>query len=411
MEVVKMYLTKAGQSIALLKTLKSREMRKLPAKVLWDIRSFLKDEKITRLDGKFVINSFLPSFPGNAFNTLARAMVSLRQGRAVPVSAYVSLTNRCKYKCWHCSKAYRPAADLPLDTVIDTINNLQELGVSVIGFTGGEPLLRDDLELILGSLDDRSSSMIFTAGDGLTRERAHSLRLAGLFGVAVSLDHYKAEIHDKKRGKKGAYESALNAIRISRETGFYTIVQLVATRDVINPDSFDKYLELAGDLGVHEIRLLEPMPAGRLLNNDGNCFISEKERQELRELHIRTNKSSNLPKVCAFAHIEHCRMYGCGAGFQHLYIDAEGNVCPCDFVPVSFGNINDEPISDIWKRMNNAFGKPRPSCFLLKHASELWKAFNGRLPIPYERIKDSIEFEHKGDIPAYYKKLGTAVKA
>ncbi|MDD5522304.1 MAG: radical SAM protein [Kiritimatiellae bacterium] len=373
---------------------------------MWKIRSLLNEEKFTRLNGKVVINSFLPPFPSEAFNRLGRSIHSLMEHKAIPLSAYISVTSKCRYNCWHCSKTRRTGEDMSRETILSLVKDLQEMGVCIVGFTGGEPMLREDMGEIIGSLDDRSVSILFTSGDGVTKQRGRKLKEMGLFGAAVSLDHYEPAIHDERRGKKGAFETALNAIRIFRDNGMYTMIQLVATKEMAGDQAFERYLELAGKLGVHEIRLLEPMPTGNLIGCAGKCMLNDSERATLRQLHIKTNNQKDITKVCAFAHIEHKELYGCGAGFQHLYIDAQGNVCPCDFTPVSFGNINKEKVSLIWSHLNKAFGRPGCKCFLLENADKLNQAFTGTLPIEYTKIRNLCRFPKEGELPEYYRVLG-----
>ncbi|MBM4142848.1 MAG: radical SAM protein [Lentisphaerae bacterium] len=395
----------AGQ-LALLRTLESRAVRKLPPRALWRLRSLLAGERLTRIDGRYVVNSFLPPFPGPAFDALGRGIASLLAGRPVPVSAYIAVTTRCPYRCWHCSGAHRPEQSLPYALAVDTIRQLQDLGVSIVGFTGGEPLQRGDIADLVGAVDARSVSLLFTSGHGLTSECAARLKAGGLFGCAVSLDHHTAAGHDRRRGCAGAFCRAVDAVGESRRAGFYTMLQLVATPENMAEGEMDRYLGLAAEMGVHEIRLLEPMPAGRLLDGGAVCRIDSAQRERLRQVHRRTNRGGKLPKVEAFAEIEHGDSYGCGAGFQHLYIDAGGNVCPCDFVPVSFGNVRDEPLAAIWERMNRAFARPRRNCFLIEHAAELREAFRGRLPIPYEDVARRIDFAYRGELPGFYRKIG-----
>jgi MoaA/NifB/PqqE/SkfB family radical SAM enzyme len=406
-----MYLSKFEKQVALLETLKMKEIRRLPLPVLWKIRGFLKEEKLTRLDGKVVINSFLPPFPSEAFNGLGRSIQGLMEHKAVPVSAYISVTSKCRYNCWHCSKTRRTGEDMSRGTILAAVKDLQDMGVCIIGFTGGEPMLREDMAEIIGTLDERSVSVLFTSGDGVTEQKGRELKKSGLFGAAVSLDHYEPAIHDERRGKKGAFETALNAIRIFRDNGMYTMIQLVATKEMANQQVFQRYLDLAGKLGVHEIRLLEPMPTGNLMSCAGKCILSDAERAELKQLHIRTNNEKDTTKVCAFAHIEHKELYGCGAGFQHLYIDAQGNVCPCDFTPVSFGNIKSESVGVIWSRLTKAFGRPGCKCFLMENMDKLNQAFTGTLPIEYSAVRHLCRWPKAGELPAYYKALGWTEEA
>lgn len=404
-----MYLSTLEKAIVLLRTVRERELRSLPGGVLWGLARLLRTEKFVRIGQQTVINSFLPPFPGPAFRRMAANLHAIRRGRASPVSAYVAVTSQCGYRCWHCSQARRSGADMAPDTLRKTIAGLQDLGACLIGFTGGEPLLRNDLERLVAAVDERSVSLLFTTGDGLTASRARALRRHGLFGAAVSLDHHQREIHDERRGRRGAYDAALGAIRFFRDSGTYTMLQLVATRDMARPGEFDRYLDLAGRLGVHEIRLLEPMPAGCLLDGPRDCFLTAGEHDELRALHLRTNRSTRLTKVTSFAQIEHPTMYGCGAGRQHLYIDPQGCVCPCDFTPVSFGNVNDEALAVIWERMSAAFRTPRATCFLMDNAARLRQAAAGRLPVPHERVRDLCDAcGRDGTVPAFYRILGRA---
>lgn len=401
-----MYLSRLEKEIELLRTLSIPQFRRMPLKRLLGIRNLLKDEKFTRLNGKVVINSFLPPFPGPAFTRLARGIEQIGMKKAVPVSAYIALTDRCTYNCWHCSRTFRSGTEMSAACLRKLVLEVQELGVCIIGFTGGEPLLRDGAADIIGAVDERSSTILFTTGKGFTPETAAELKKNRLFGVAVSLDHYDSSIHDERRGSKGAYKTAVDAISESVNQGFYTMLQLVATKEMANAPVFDRYLELAAGLGVHEIRLLEPMPAGNLLRCPSKCVLDAGEREELRKLHVRTNSSRKLTKVCSFAQIEDSRLYGCGAGFQHLYVDAYGNVCPCDFTPVAFGNVASESVRDIWARMNGAFNRPRCTCFLMDNAKKLSEKFANALPIPYSAASNECSFDGGDEIPRYYKVLG-----
>lgn len=110
---------------------------------------------------------------------------------------------------------------MTLNQLKQAIFDVQKLGVSVIGFAGGEPLLRNDLEDIIAAVDDeRSMPIMFTTGYQLTIERVRRLKEAGLEIPVISLDHYQAEKHDEGRRRKGIFEYALSAIRMFKEVPF-----------------------------------------------------------------------------------------------------------------------------------------------------------------------------------------------
>jgi len=384
---------------------KNEKIRQLPLRILWYLKDTLRHEKFTQIGDKIVIHSFFPPFPSKAFDRVIPNLISGLKGKVVPLSTYIAITDRCNYHCWHCSSAYRRGKEMPLEVIKGAIRKLQEIGVCIIGFTGGEPLLREDLGEMISIIDSRSTSFLFTTGDGLTKKRAEELKEAGLFGVAISLGHYREEIHDRLSGHKGAFQTALNAIKNSKEAGFYTILQIVATKNLLNSGKIWNFIELAKELGVHEIRLLEPMPTGRLLNKGKNIFLTEEEREKLRGIHIKVNRDRRYPAIVAFAYVEGEKLYGCGASYQHMYIDAQGNVCPCDFTPLSFGNIQKEELEIIWKRLNSSFQRSRRQCFLRENIDKIKKEFAGELPLSYEKSLAICKKCPSPELPDFYKNL------
>ncbi len=331
------------------------------------IRQWLNGEQLSRHHGQWVLNSFLPPFPGPAFD---RMFENLLSGRHLsPVSAYLSVTHDCPYDCWHCSLKNRRTGHLSESDWVSAISQLHGLGTSVMGFTGGEPLAREDLPaLVRAASSGGAATILFTSGALLTEAKAEALKEAGLWAICVSLDHTEAAEYDKQRGCPGAFDRALAAIRLSRQAGFYTMIGSVATRPMIEEQRFADLYKLARKLGVHEYRLVEPMPCGRLADADDSHLLNSEHIRDLRRFHVETNRLGRLPKVCAFNQVESPELFGCGGGTQHLYIDPAGHVCPCDFTPMSFGNVRKQELKDIWRRMNRAMGDaPRRHCFIQKH--------------------------------------------
>ena len=135
---------------------------------------------------------------------------------------------------------------MTLETLTALGRELQDLGAVMVTLTGGEPLLRRDLEEIIELFDERSCLIVGTTGAGLTRQRARALRRSGLFGVGISLDSTNEEEHDRLRGVKGAFRIALDGLRAASEAGLYPYVVTVATRDFLQPDRFWEFMAFAG---------------------------------------------------------------------------------------------------------------------------------------------------------------------
>jgi MoaA/NifB/PqqE/SkfB family radical SAM enzyme len=330
------------------------------------IRQWLEGEQLSRHRNQWVLNSFLPPFPGRAYDRMFENLLSGR--RITPVSAYLAITADCPYACWHCSLQNRRTGHLSTEQWMAGIRELHELGASIIGFTGGEPLSRPDLpELVKAATDGGAETIVFSSGAFMDQEKASTLKRAGLWALCVSLDLPNAHEYDQSRGKSGVYEQAVNALRIARRTGFYTMIGTVATRRLVEERLYQEIYDIACTLGVQELRLVEPMPCGKLSTSPEETFLTPEHIAELRVFHVRTNKRGRLPKICAFNQIESPEIFGCGAGTRHLFIDSAGEVCPCDFTPLSFGNITNTSLLTIWEQMSDAMGEPRRHCFVQRH--------------------------------------------
>jgi len=394
------------QSYSLLKTVSA----------LWN---FLRYEKVIEFNGSFIVNTFFPPFPGLSFSQIMKGFSkkeseifqSLKKGKRIaPISCYIALTNTCPYHCWHCSAAHRKnSKDMPKSSVIKIVKELQSMGTPIIGFTGGEPLLRNDLEEILSSIDNRSTTLVFSNGYNLTEKRARSLKKAGLFGIGISLDSYDSEAHDIKRGHKGSFEKAIESMKISIKAGLFTMIQLVASKDLLKDDGLQKILEIGESIGVNEIRILEPIPSGKLINASKDIFLTRDERQQIIDFHKKANSKDYLPIVSTFAQFESKEEFGCSAGVYHCYIDASGNLYPCDFVPLSFGNTLEQPVEKIWKLMNDALGKqPKSACFAQEHHDDfLQSTIDNTFPLsPDNSLKICDKCcSGKNFLPGFFRRL------
>ena len=129
---------------------------------------------------------------------------------------------RCNLKCVHC---YSQSQDRSYSGELTTaegerlIEDLGKFGSPVILFSGGEPLLRDDLlELAERAIGRGLRAVISTNGTLIDKAIAGKLKRIGLSYVGVSLDGMR-ETHDRFRGVKGAFDSALKGIRACQEAG------------------------------------------------------------------------------------------------------------------------------------------------------------------------------------------------
>lgn len=335
---------------------------KLHPRVAGFFKDYLSKEKVVPFGDSFIANTNLPPFPSGAFDSLVDQFAQLGdvdQRRIYSVT--LAVTNRCRFNCWHCYNAGRSQIDLPIEAMKRLVAELQEMGAVMVTLTGGEPLLRDDLDEIVGLFDERSCLIVGTTGAGLTPQRARRLKEGGVFAVGISLDSTDADENDRLRGNPGAFETACRAVQVAGDAGLYPYVVSVAWREFLELDQFMPFMRFAGQIGALEVHLLEPSATGKLAGRN-DVVLRPDERRRIFDYQKQVAGDEELPILSSFAYLESPEAFGCGAGLTHLYIDGSGEVCPCNLVPLSFGNIAQESLAEILRKMGRHFRRPRTDC-------------------------------------------------
>jgi len=344
--------------------------------------SAARGEKIVRFEDRYVISSFVPPIPSRAFVTFVSGGIDkdnlftdlAHARRSAPLSVHLCITARCMYNCEHCGATITDGAELTKDEWIKVIRELQDLGIAYVVFSGGEPLMRDDMEEIISAVDDRSTTLLFTNGRSLTPERARSLKRSGLFILAVSLDSPLPEEHNRIRRNPHAFSHAVSAIENASRAGLYTLVSAVVYRRDLTKDNLVRLFRLAKEHGAHEVRVHQPIPRGHLTDPEEakQIFFTKEDVTHLYRIHLAANQSKeDFPKVSSFPYTEGPHKFGCGAGVLHSYISSTGELWPCDFVPFSFGNVLIEGAKEPYARMMREAGIPKNYCYAIRIAGQL----------------------------------------
>lgn len=304
-----------------------------------------------------VLHPYAPPIGGRAFGRYLQGLGRMARGEHVPLVVHLSVTDRCANACRRCSNIPGTTRDPQLEDLVLLIENLRQAGTVSIALTGGEPMLRPDLPAIIAACAPDISTTLFTTGLGIDEAAAYRLRNAGLELAFISLDHTRPAPHDRQRGTAGAHHQAIQAIRACRSAGLYTAAQAVVGDELLNDGELDRYLAFCHNLGVHEVMLLEPVA----VRPDQVCqAFSPESRARLVSMHKRAAIDTSLPKVSCASFLESPEFLGCQAGYSFIYISAAGELFPCDFAPISLGNIYREDLSTIMERVGQYF--PKPSC-------------------------------------------------
>ena len=165
------------------------------------------------------------------FDSLHRPLRDLR----------ISVTDRCNFRCIYCmpkeiyGQGYRflPHSELlSFEEISKLVRIFNQLGTRKVRLTGGEPLLRHDLHVLVKMLNEIPNLEIaLTTNGSLLTRQAQLLKKAGLDRVTVSLDSLDDEIFKKMNGVKFPVKNVLNGIKTAEDAGFYPIkINMVVKR-------------------------------------------------------------------------------------------------------------------------------------------------------------------------------------
>ena len=342
---------------------------------------YMRAFKPQRAGRHIILHSHLPPLNSRAYRRFVDD--HLVGGSRGPSHAQVAITDKCPQRCSYCYNRGRTGTPMDGPTVRRVVRELRELGVFWLGFTGGEPLLNKGIVALTESASRDCAVKLFTTGCGLTPALAAGLRDAGLFSVSVSLDHWTEEGHDRSRGYPGAFRAAMRAIELFRDAGGVQVgVSAVLSDELLEPEAAERLLLFLEGLGLDEAWLSEAKPSTPAYWSSDRR-ITDRERKALEALQDGRNRRGGMT-VNYLGHFESESRFGCNAGGKMVYVDAFGEVGPCVFVPMSFGNVRDAPLADICRDMAEHF-KPSDRCFM----NENYRLFRGAegegLPLSRER--------------------------
>jgi len=280
---------------------------------------------------------------------LAVNLARVRAGQPVLRAVEFAVTLECPARCPHCFVGdHREPASTPLTVgeVAVVIREACALGAVVIHFSGGEPLLRGDLEDLVAAVPrQRAVAALTTSAHRLDGARLAALGRAGLDVLVVSLEGDDAAAHDRFRGLVGGHRVAVAALRQARRAGLTTVINFMVTAARLADGTAERTADLARDLGA-QLNVFLPSSLGRWADHPLER-LGAPERVAYRRLLARRGV-----RWCGDSAY---RGQGCRAGSEKLTVDVDGTVRACAVLPAtSFGNVRDAPLADLWSRARAA---------------------------------------------------------
>ena len=290
---------------------------------------------------------------------------SFGRGPYTPHIVAWNLTKRCNLACAHCyiSAGSWHVADDELSTdqclrILDEILDVNPNPMLIL--TGGEPLLRDDLE----NLAERASAggatvVVGTNGTRLSGKRIDSLLEAGVKGVAMSIDSLRPEYHDRFRHGGGALRDTMAAVERCSARKLDFVIQTTVTSG--NRHEIANLARWSAEAGAVSFNVYFVVPTGRAEHMQGMSPEENDEvLQELVELEGTYRGRMMVRSKCQPQIMRH--VVGgdpespllnyetrCPCGVHYVRITPEGKVTPCPYMPVVAGDLLTQSFQEIWE--------------------------------------------------------------
>ncbi len=291
-----------------------------------------------------------------------------------------NLTDRCNLACSHCYSRSGPdqgkSGELTTLEALSLIDDLAGMGVPLILFSGGEPLLRKDIwELARHAHKQGIKMALSTNGTLIDAETACKIRESGFEYAGISLDGAQPATHDRFRNSPGAFDRSVAAFAHCRKEGVRCGVRITLTRE--NFCELEDLIELSRSLGASRFCLYWLVPSGRGKENYGSLQLGREEVTGALNL-LQEKAKKTDPSAMEFLTVDAPQdsIYlldsmerekssdlteakkliqslkgGCSAGNRVANIDPRGNVYPCQFArspQFLVGNIRQKPFSALW---------------------------------------------------------------
>lgn len=275
-------------------------------------------------------------------------------------------TYRCNFRCIHCeaSAGTTKVHELTSDEAFRLIDELEEMGVRRILLSGGEPLVRKDIFLIIEHILSRGLTYGLGSNGFLVSEFSEEFRRMKPELFFTSIDGLE-QTNDTIRGVNGAFRKSIDAVKFFESIG---VKHRIITTVVLphNIRQLPELKKIIKDSGATLWRLAIPIPVGRAKENPAVSldagqikYLFEFIRSANKEMKIELSEDAGYlgcygPELRSYP-------FFCTAGLTYCAIMPDGEVLGCQIAydtSFSEGNIRTRPFREIWENGFSRFRKP-----------------------------------------------------
>ena len=298
-----------------------------------------------------------------------------------PMVLIWELTQACGLACDHCRADARPNRHPDELSTAEGKRLLEDAAAfgdgQLIVLSGGDPLVRDDVEELIAHGDDLGLRMTITPSgtDSLTADRIEAMADAGLKRMAVSIDGASPESHDEFRGETGSFEETIRAVEDAKAAGLPVQVNTTVCRQTVG--ELPEIRDLLREIGavMWSVFFLVPVGCGRILEpidpDEADAVmawldaVSDEEPFGLKTTEAPHYRRVSMQRQRARADGEAAdaapdgdgseanpgikRRGGIVAGDGFAFVSHTGEVFPSGFLPESAGNVRERPVTGLYR--------------------------------------------------------------
>ncbi len=281
-----------------------------------------------------------------------------------PFILFWEVTRACALACKHCRATAqpRPAPDeLNHQEALALIDQIAELRPPMLVMTGGDPMLRADIEECIAYAASKGLRVALSpaATPLLLRADMAHLKALGVHSISLSLDGATEEVHDKFRGVPHTFERTIEAAKRAKAAGIHLQVNTTITKSTLG--ELDGFLELMRELQPDMWSVFLLVPTGRAamdelptaeeveavwhrieeLSVDVNFGVKTTEGHHYRRVALQSAKQR------AGAPARHAIPTRDGKGVA--FISHTGDIQPSGFLPITAGNVRHDDLATIYR--------------------------------------------------------------
>ncbi|MBL7197057.1 MAG: radical SAM protein [Candidatus Omnitrophica bacterium] len=249
--------------------------------------------------------------------------------KRTPLAVGWSLTNRCNWRCTYCSIDNRASEELSAQQICAIVDQLSEMSTYIINFTGGEPLLREDMEHIIDYTKRKGIRVCICTNGSLVSRRIKEIK--NIDSLTISYDGPE-EIHNKQR-QKGTYRYVEDAVAAAKKYNIPVRLHTVLTAN--NIECIDSILTFARMFDVPVNFAVVEITAGNR-EKDIEILLPAKEKYKIamRDLISKKRKGSehignSLQGLMHLVQWPEYKRIDCCAGKIYCRIEPNGDLYPC----------------------------------------------------------------------------------